>query len=178
VLAAALLVGACGDDTVDQTTGQGVPTTAQAATSTTVAARTYTADLTSTDGYRYTISVVVGPPSATGAADACPGTATAGKVYVPVTLTVANTAADRAAPFPPVRVELAGAPGSKPGQVMVRDTTGACTVTPRVPSIGAGASAVFKGTSPAIDSTAAPGTAGRIEVKVSETTFSLAAPVP
>jgi hypothetical protein len=37
---------------------------------------------------------------------------------------------------------------------------------------------VFNGTSPLIDDGAAAGAAGRIEVKVSESTFSLAAPLP
>jgi hypothetical protein len=47
-----------------------------------------------------------------------------------------------------------------------------------VASIGAGASVVFNGTSPLIEETAAAGAAGRIEVKVSETSFSLTAPLP
>jgi hypothetical protein len=176
--AAALLLAGCGDQPADRTTGQAGPTTTLAATSTTVAGRPYSAELTTTDGYRYTITVVVGPRSATGADDACPGPATAGRTYVPVTLTVANPATDRSAPFPPVRVELTGPAGTKPGQVMVRDTAGACTASPRVPSIAPGASAVFRGTSPAIDDAAGAGSGGKIEVKVSETTFSLAAPVP
>lgn len=174
-LAAALLLGACGDEPATRTTGQAGTT--QASTSTTLAARTATADLTTTDGYRYTITVVVGPRSPTGSPDACPGPVTSGKSYVPVTLTVANAGTERSAPFPPVRVELAGAAGTKPGQVMVKDTAGACTFSPRVPSLGPGASAVFKGSSPAIDDAAASAGAGTIEVKVSETTFSLVAPV-
>jgi hypothetical protein len=134
-------------------------------------------DLTTTDGYKYRITMLVGEPSPTGGAD-CAGTATAGKVYFPVTLTVANMARDRPAPFPPVRVELNGEVGTKPGQVMLRDPAGACTFTPRQPSIAAGASAVFTGTSPAVDAGAAPKSAGQIEVKVSETTFSLYTRVP
>ena len=159
--------------TVQQTT----VTTAPAATSTTVA-RTHTAELTTTDGYRYRITVLLGARSATGAPEECPGPATAGRIYLPVTLTVANVATDRPAPFPPIRVEMTTAAGARPAQVMVKDTSGACTFSPRVPSIGPGASVVFKGTSPAIDEAAAAGTAGRIEVKVSESNFSLAAPVP
>ena len=149
-----------------------------AATSTTAVDRTYSAELTTTDGYRYTITVVVGARSPTGAPDDCPGTATPGQSYLPVTLTVANAATDRSAPFPPVRLEFTTAPGARPGQVMLRDRSGACTFSPRVPSISPGALAVFRGTSPAIDDTAAAGTAGKVEVKVSETAFSLAAPVP
>jgi hypothetical protein len=171
-VAAGALLTACGDDPAVDAPGQ-------ATTATTVASTTGPAsmDLTTTDGYRYKVSMLVGAPSPTGAPD-CPGTATAGKVYLPVTLTVANVATDRPAPFPPVRVELAGAPGTKPGQVMLRDPAGQCTFSPRQPSIAAGASAVFTGTSPAIDATAAPGSAGQIEVKVSETTFSLYTRVP
>jgi hypothetical protein len=147
-------------------------------TSVTAVSRASTADLTTTDGYRYRISLVVGGPSATGRAGECPGTATPGKSYLPVTLTVANVATDRAAPFPPVRVEMTTAPGAQPAHVLVLDGAGKCTFSPRIPSIAPGGSAVFNGTSPAIDATAAAGTAGQIEVKVSETTFSLVARVP
>jgi hypothetical protein len=108
----------------------------------------------------------------------CPTTATAGRYSLPVTLMVANVATDRAAPFPPVRIELAAPAGTRPGQVLVRDAGGTCTFSPRVTSIGPGASVVFNGTSPLIEEGAAAGSAGRIEVKVSETTFSLAAPLP
>jgi hypothetical protein len=171
---------ACGDDPATETTGQATATstTVAAATTSTTLPRTYTADLTTTDGHRYKVTVLLGARSATGAPEECPGPATAGRFYLPVTLTVANVATDRPAPFPPLRVEMATAAGARPAQVMVRDTAGACTFSPRVASIGPGASVVFKGTSPAIDETAAAGTAGRIEVKVSENTFSLAAPVP
>lgn len=121
---------------------------------------------------------MVGTRSATGAPDECPGAAAAGRFYLPVSLTVANEATDRPAPFPPLRIEMTTAPGTRPGQVQVRDTAGACTFAPRVPSIAPGASVVFKGTSPAIEESAGPGSAGRIEVKVSESSFTLAAPVP
>ncbi|MGI8806527.1 MAG: hypothetical protein ACR2KK_01490 [Acidimicrobiales bacterium] len=176
-------MAACGDEPADQSplqagSTQAPATPVPATTSTTSAGRTFTSDLTTTDGYRYTITVLVGDRSPTGAAADCPGTLTPGKSYLPVTLTVANASTDRAAPFPPVRVELTSAPGTKPGQVLMRDSAGACTFSPRQPSIGPGASAVFRGTSPAIDVAAGAGSAGQIEVKVSETTFSLAAPVP
>lgn len=180
--AALLAVGtlaACGEEPAEDAPGQAVTSqVAIAPTSTTVAGRTYAADLTTTDGYRYRITVLVGPRSPTGSPDACPGAATAGRSYVPVTLTVANSATDRPAPFPPVRIELTTAPGTKPGPVLVRDPAGACTSSPRLPALSPGASAVLQGTSPVIDTAAAEGSAGRIEVKVSETTFSLAAPVP
>jgi len=179
VLLAGALLAACGDEPAVDAPGQSVTSqVAVTATSTTVAGRTYAADLTTTDGHRYRIMVLVGPRSPTGSPDACPGTASPGRFHLPVTLTVANAATDRAAPFPPVRIELTTAPGTKPGQVLVRDPAGTCTFSPRAPAIGPGASAVFQGTSPAIDEGTGEGAAGRIEVKVSETTFSLAAPVP
>lgn len=123
------------------------------------------------------MTLLVGARSPTGAAD-CPGAPAPGKAYLPVTVTVANVATDTAAPFPPIRIELAAAPGAKPGQVLVRDSAGTCTSSPRQPSIAPGASVVFKGSSPAVNESAAAGSAGQIEVKVSESTFSLAAPVP
>ena len=179
MVVAAALLGGCGDDGAGVSVG-GQPRgdQVQATTTTTVAGRTYTSDLTTTDGYRYTVTLLVGARTATGAPDECPGTPAAGKVFLPVTVTVANQATDRPAPFPPLRIELATAPGTRPGQVMVRDPAGACTFAPRVPSLAPGASVVFRGTTPPIDETAAPGTAGRIEVKVSESAFALAAPVP
>ena len=181
-LAAALVAGsllvACGDEPAEEAPGQTSSSQIPATTSTTVAGRAYSADLTTTDGHRYRVTVLVGDRSPTGAAADCPGTPAAGKSYLPVTLTVANVATDRAAPFPPLRIELTAGAGARPGQVLVRDSAGACTFSPRQSSIGPGASVVFKGTSPAIDATAGTGSAGQIEVKVSETTFSLAAPVP
>ena len=182
---AAALLGACGDDpAVEQTTqpapGQATPlptTTTTTTTTTTVpAGRSYSSDLTSSDGYRYTITLVVGAGSSAATAGDCPPPA--GGYVLPVTLTVANQATDRPAPFPPLRVELTTSPGTRPGQVLLKDTAGTCTFAPRAPSIGPGASLVFKGTTPAIDERAAAGTAGRIEVKASESTFTLAAPVP
>lgn len=95
-----------------------------------------------------------------------------------MTLTVANQSTDRAAPFPPVRIEMATSQGTRPGQVMVKDASGTCTFSPRVSSISPGASVVFRGTTPAIDESATDGSAGRIEVKVSETAYSLTAPIP
>jgi hypothetical protein len=181
VAAVAALLGACGDDPADQAPGQ-VTTTVAAApaatTSTTVAGRSYVGDFTSTDGYRYRITLAVGGRPAAGAVLDCPATPTAGRYFLPVALMVANLATDRAAPFPPVRLEMAAPAGTKPAQVLVRDAAGTCTFSPRVASIGPGASVVFNGTSPLIDETAAAGSAGGIEVKVSETSFSLTAPLP
>jgi len=146
-------------------------------TSSTAPGRAYSGDLTTTDGYRYRITLVVDKGSDTGSPE-CPATPVPGKVFVPVTLTVSNETPDRPAPLPPLRIEMAGAAGAKPAQVLVRDPAGSCTFTPRVPQIAAGGSVVFKGTAPAIDATAGAGTAGRIEVSVSESRFSVAAPVP
>jgi hypothetical protein len=88
---------------------------------------------------------------------------------------VANLAPDRPAPFPPLRVELATAPGTRPGQVMVTDQAGgACTFAPRMPSIAPGATVSFRGTTPPVEE----GGGGRVEVKVSESSFTLAAPLP
>ena len=177
----AALLGACGDQPADEAPGQATTTVAasQAATTTTPAAgRSYAADFTSTDGYRYRITLAIGARPAAGAILDCPGTPTAGRYVLPVTLMVANLATDRPAPFPPVRVEMAAPAGTKPAQVLVRDAAGTCTFSPRVASIGPGASVVFNGTSPLIDETAAAGAAGKVEVKVSETGFSLAAPLP
>ncbi|MGI8983989.1 MAG: hypothetical protein ACR2HM_05585 [Acidimicrobiales bacterium] len=174
------MTGACGDQPVDEAPGQATTTlvAAPSATPTSVAGRSYAADFTSADGHRYRITLALGARPAAGAVLDCPGAPTTGRYVLPVTLIVANAAADRAAPFPPVRLETGVPSGAKPAPVMVRDTAGACTASPRVASVGAGASVVFNGTSPLIDEGAAPGSAGRIEVKVSETTFSLSAPLP
>lgn len=171
--------GACGDKTTEQTAGQ-TATTVAAATTSTVAGHPAIAamDLTTTDGYRYRISLEFGPPSPTGAADACAGPPSPGKVYFPLILTIANSAADKAAPFPPVRIEQTAAPGTKPAQVQVKGADGTCTFAPRQPSIAAGQSAVFKGSTPAVDAVAPHGSAGQISVKVSETTFDLSVPLP
>ena len=176
---AATLLGACGDDPAVEDAGQPTTsvTTAPVTTSTTLV-QTYTADLTTTDGYRYKVTVLLGERSRAGSPEECPGTAVPGRYFLPVTLTVANLATDRPAPFPPLRIEHATTPGTRPGQIMVKDPAGACTFFPRVPSIPAGATVTFRGTTPPIEEGAAPGSAGRIEVKVSESTFTLAAPVP
>ncbi len=180
-MALAAVLGACGDEPVDEAPGQATTTAVAAPATTTtiaVAGRSYSGDFTSSDGSRYRITLSVGGRPAPGAVLDCPGTATPGRYVLPVTLMVANMAADRPAPFPPVRLEMAAPAGTRPGQVLVRDTAGTCTFSPRVASIGASASVVFNGTTPLIDDGAASGSAGRIEVKVSETTFTLTAPLP
>lgn len=179
-VALAVVTAACGDEPADEAPGQvsTSATTAPAAAPPAPAGQSYAADFTSTDGHRYRITLALGGRPAAGAVLDCPGTPTSGRYVLPVTLIVANAAADRAAPFPPVRLETGVPSGTRPVPVMVRDTTGACTASPRVASVGAGASVVFNGTSPLIDEGAAPGSAGRIEVKVSETSFTLSAPLP
>jgi hypothetical protein len=146
-----LLLAGCGDD-------EKPPAGAPAA-----APRTSAGEFTSTDGYRYRIVLVVGDES-----DCQP----AGGSGVPVALTVTNLAGDRPAPFPPLRVELIRAAGVKPEQVPVRDPSGTCTFTPRVPSLAPGQSVTFAGATPRVES------AGRVEVAISESTFTVAAQVP
>lgn len=165
----------CGDGS---TTGKAVGSDAQVVTTTTLApGQTYSGDLTTTDGYRYKVTVLVDRGSRTGSSE-CPAAAVPGRIFLPVTLTVSNQAADRPAPWPPLRIELTAAPGAKPAPVLVRDPAGTCTSAPRVAEIAAGGSVVFKGSTPAIDQAAGPGTAGQIQVSVSENRFSLAGPVP
>ena len=166
------LLAACGHPTPTVTASPSVP-----ASTTTLAGHSYEGELTTTDGYRYKVTVALGARSSTGGPE-CAGTPAAGRSFLPVTLIVANLASDRAAPFPPLRVELTAGVGAKPVQVLVRDAAGNCTSTPRVASVAPGGSVVFNGTSPPIDDAAAPGSSGRIEVNVSESRFSLAAPLP
>jgi hypothetical protein len=175
---------ACGESSPTVASGQGAgsTTTAAAAVTTTsvttaaAAGHSYAAELTTSDG-RYRVTVALGAASATGGPE-CPGTAAASRTFVPVTLIVANLATDRSAPFPALRIEMTSAAGAKPVQVLVRDSSGTCTFSPRVSAIGPGASVVFNGTSPPLDAAAAPGAAGRIQVSVGENAFSLVAPVP
>lgn len=175
---ATALLGACGDDPAVEDAGQPATTPAPAPATSTTLTQAHTAELTTTDGYRYKVTVLLGERTRTGSPDECPSTAVPGRYFLPITLTVANLATDRPAPFPPLRIEHATTPGTRPGQIMVKDPAGACTFFPRVPSIPAGATVTFRGTTPPIEEGAAPGSAGRIEVKVSESTFTLAAPVP
>lgn len=182
VAALGTLLAACGDSPTVTGAGQAGSSTSTTAavvapaTTVTVPGHSQDGELTTSDGH-YKVTVAIGVRSPTGGRD-CPGTATAGRSFVPVTLIVANEAKDKSAPFPPLRIEMTGAGGASPAQVLVRDPTGACTFTPKVPSIGPGGSVVFNGNSPAIDTAAAPGSAGRIQVSVSENTFSLVAPLP
>lgn len=180
-VALALALAGCGDedgsDGGTQAATEEAPTTAGAPTSTSTtasAARTHSADFTSTDGYRYRIVVALGENGD------CQAPPSAGRSSLPLTLTVTNQSADRPAPFPPLRIELRNevTGGEVRERVLVRDPSGTCTFTPRVSSIAAGASVTFAGATPPLPDGAAPGSAGRIEVAVSESSFSLAAPVP
>jgi hypothetical protein len=166
---------ASGQSATTTTTTTGTGATATVAPTTSVP-RAFSGDLTSTDGYRYRITLEVADKLTAASAEECAAAPGPGRAAVRVKLTVANTEANRPAPSPPVRIELNGSGGRQ--QVLVRDPTGMCTFTPRVPSIGAGQSVVYRGTTPAIAADAAPGSAGQVEVAVSETRFSLSAPVP
>ena len=178
VLAALLgaMLVSCGAASTDRPVAAGQA----ASTSTSVLAppgRSTTGQLTTTDGNQYTLGLVVGVRSATGSPD-CPATATPGRAFLPVTLTVTNAAADRAVPMPPVRVELTAGAGTKPLPVLLRDGSGSCTFAPRTAQIDPGATLTFVGTSPAIDAAAAAGAAGLVTVSISENRFTLTTPVP
>ena len=144
--------------------------------------REFTGQLTSNNGDRFLVTLSVASQPAAAKADECPPAtpAATGTATYPVTLTVKNEAGDKTVPFPPLRIELTSGGAVAPQQVLVRPpgTSGACTFTPRVTSLGPNESVVFRGTSPAIATSAAPGSVGKIEVSVSETRFSVAAPVP
>jgi len=92
-----------------------------------------------------------------------------------VTVTVTNDGSG-SSPFPPLRVELNA--GGSPAPVPVRDSSGTCSFTPHEPDLEGGASVVLPGATPAIDDGAAPGSAGRVEVAISENMFSVGLPVP
>lgn len=176
-MAALVTLAGCGSDQ-DPTIGAGQAGTSStgAPATTTTSPRTFTGELTSSDGYRYRITLDVGDKVTAASPDECAAAPGAGRAAVRVTLTVANAETTRPAPSPPVRIELNG-PGGRQ-QVMVKDRSGACTFTPRVPQIAGGDSVVYRGTTPAIAADAVAGSAGQVEVAVSETRFSLSAPVP
>ena len=182
----ALVAAGCGDDstTTEAGPGQAVTTTAVAGPTTTAGPmRDYSGKLTSSGGYSYTITVSVGAqpaPAPSAGTDPCPPSAppTSGTATYPVTLRVTNDAAGKPAPFPPLRIEMTTAAGTPPQQVLVKTAGGQCSFTPRVDSIAGGATVVFQGSSPPIPASAAPGTAGKIQVSASETAFTVAAPLP
>lgn len=169
---AAGLLAACGDDggTTAETGAQQAATTTTAAGPTTAVtaapARTFTSETTSNDGVRFRITVNVGERGSTAVPGDCSLTLARG---VPVSLVITNLT-DRTAPFPPLRVEQVAPGGGSRDQVQVRDPSGTCTFTPRVPSIGPNQTITFQG--------AAPAPTGQIEVSISETRFTLVAPLP
>lgn len=180
VLGAGQLV-ACGADQSPVVQGSTPATTVttepQPTTTTTSPVRTFAQDATTADA-QYRITLTVGERTTSPLADECPPAQAlaAGNSVLRVSITVANPSTTRAAPFPPLRVEMTG-PGGRQ-EVLVRDPTGTCSFTPKVALIGPGETVVFKGTTPAIADSAAPGSAGQVEVSISENRFSLVAPVP
>ena len=175
-----LLVG-CGDETATETGQTPATTVTTSPTTTASATRDYAAQFTSSDGYKYAITLSIAAQAAVAKPDECPPAtpAVAGTATYPVALTVKNEAADRPAPFPPLRIELTSGGAVAPQQVLVKAPAGGqCTFTPRVASIGPGETITFRGTSPAIALGGAPGSVGKIEVSASESRFSVAAPVP
>ncbi|MFN2608374.1 MAG: hypothetical protein ABR511_10890 [Acidimicrobiales bacterium] len=175
-------VGACGGRS---TTGRATGTSSTGSSSTgssstgssSTAPRPASAtDVTTTsDGNRIRVTVAVGP----GSGDpACIPAVAPGTTALPVVVTVGNEQADRAVPFPPVRVELLRG-GDPPIPVPVELSPGAaCSFTPRVSSLAPGASVAFHGATPGVDTSAAPGSAGRVTASVSESTFAVSVPVP
>ncbi|MGI8776164.1 MAG: hypothetical protein ACR2LJ_01950 [Acidimicrobiales bacterium] len=160
--------------------GGGSKTTVAGGTGTTAApggtgsARSATGTATTANG-RYRIVVTVGDRTPASSPKACVPAAAPGKTALAVTVTVTNDGT-ASSPFPPLRVELNA--GGSPAPVQVRDSSGTCSFTPHEPDIEGGASLVLPGATPAIDAGAAPGSAGQVEVSLSENTFSLAVPVP
>ncbi len=167
----ALALAACGSDPPKGSATSGGATTAPSGAG---SARSVTGTATTANGhYRITLAVGAGTPG--GAATVCAPGAAPGGSSLSVGVTVVNTD-NRAAPFPPLRVELDA--GGSPAPVPVRDSSGTCSFTPHDGALQAGASVTLPGSTPAIDDNAAPGSAGRLEVAISENDFTLAVPVP
>ena len=134
-----------------------------------VASRTYVGEATTADG-SYRISLTV---NSTNAPPACTPPQGGG---IPVTLIVSNRA-ETPAPFPPIRVELVNEAGRE-GVLLMASAGGECTFMPRAPVLNPSQAMAFTGSTPPVDAGAAPGEAGRIEVRISENDFALDAPVP
>ena len=161
LLAVVALVG-CGDDS-----------SGPVARSNSSGARATGTVETSTGLYRVDLSV--GP--AAGALGApCAPAPSPGRTVRPVLVTVVNTSPDQPAPFPPLRVELVS--GGSPAEVLVQDPAGACTFTPRGPALEPGATVSFSGTTPLFVGDGKPGSAGAVQVAVSESDFAVSVPVP
>jgi hypothetical protein len=138
--------------------------------------RTATGLATTADGH-YVVTLAVGGTPSVGGDTTCSPPAAAGRVRLPVALTVRSSGTAETVAFPPVRVELVT--GDRREQVALAGLGGgACSFTPRVAEVRPRTSVVFVGSTPEIDARAAPGTAGRVEVGISENTFSLMLPIP
>jgi hypothetical protein len=185
-LVAGLVVVAagCGSSSKPTATGGATTTVSPAsgatASVTTVApgaatsARSATGTATTANG-TYRVTVTVGDRSPAGAATVCAPSPVAGRTALAVTVTVTNQGST-SSPFPALRVELNA--GGSPAPVPVRDSSGTCSFTPHEPDIAGGASVVLPGATPAIADSAGPGSAGRVEVAISESAFSVGVPVP
>ncbi|HEX3393270.1 MAG TPA: hypothetical protein VHS52_01975 [Acidimicrobiales bacterium] len=178
-----VIAAGCGSSSKPAVTGGSTTTVSPASSATsgptTVApgatsARSATGTATTANG-TYRIALTVGDRSPAGAPTACAPSPVAGKTALAVTVTVSNEGG-ASSPFPALRVELNA--GGSPAPVPVRDSSGTCSFTPHEPDIAGGASVVLPGATPAIADSAGPGSAGRVEVAISESAFSVGVPVP
>jgi len=157
----ALALAACGSDPPKGSATYGGTTTS--APGGAGSAHSATGTATTANG-RYRITLAVGDRTPGGRATVCAPGVAPGRSSLSVVVTVVN-ADNRAAPFPPLRVELNA--GGSPAPVPVRDSSGTCSFTPHDGALDAGASMTLPGATPATDDNAAPGSAGRVEVALS-----------
>ncbi len=167
-----LALAACGSDPPKRSATYGATTTS--APGGTGSSRSVTGTATTANAH-YRITLALGDRTPGGTATVCAPAASPGRTSLSVVVTVVNTD-NRAAPFPPLRVELNA--GGSPAPVPVRDSSGTCSFTPHDGALEAGASVTLPGATPAIDDNAPPGSAGRVEVALSENDFAMGAPVP
>ncbi len=172
LMALALALTGCGSDVPKGGVTSGGGTTAVPGGA--GSSRSVTGTANTANGH-YRITLALGDRTPGGAATVCAPGAAPGRSSLSVVVTVVNTD-NRPAPFPPLRVELNA--GGSPAPVPVRDSSGTCSFTPHDGALEAGASVTLPGATPTIDDNAAPGSAGRVEVAVSENDFTLGAPVP
>lgn len=168
-----VVAAGCGSSSKPAVTG-GSTTTVSPAPGATTSARSATGTATTANG-TYRVLVTVGDRSPASAPTVCPPSPVVAKTALAVTVTVSNEGG-ASSPFPALRVELNA--GGSPAPVPVRDSSGTCSFTPHEPDIAGGASVVLPGATPAIADSAAPGSAGRVEVSISESAFSVGVPVP
>ncbi len=167
-----LALAACGSDPPKASATYGGTTTS--APGGAGSAHSATGTATTANG-RYRITLAVDDRTPGGTATVCAPGAAPGRSSLSLVVTVVN-AENRAVPFPPLRVELNA--GGSPAPAPVRDSSGTCSFTPHDGALDAGASVTLPGATPAIDDKAAAGSAGRVEVAISENDFTLAVPVP